>query len=168
MTGKAIVEISTQGLELNKAIASVSDPGHGAIDTFLGVVRNTHAGRQVSGITYDVHEALARKRLTEICREAFGLWPEIDCYVAHFHGELSVGGVSIIIAVGSPHRAESFDACRYIIEEIKKSVPIWKKEHYIDGSSDWLPGHSMKSEEEAATVCCGVCSKEKSGVEGHA
>lgn len=156
MTEKSIVEILTEPLDPLRAISSVSAPGHGAVDMFIGAVRDNHAGKSVTGITYDVHEALARKRLHEICREASGLWTEAHCYVAHYHGELAIGGISVLIAVGSPHRAESFEACRYIIEEIKKSVPIWKQEHYTDGRSDWLPGHSLKGEADPE-ICCGKC-----------
>lgn len=136
--------VATDVLNLDEAVAYVSDPGHGAIDTFIGTVRNHHAGRAVTGITYDIHKELAEKTLYQICKEAQGLWPGTRYYTAHFHGTLDVGGTSIIIAVGSPHRAESFEACRYVIEEIKKRLPVWKKEHYVDGISNWLPGHSLK------------------------
>ena len=131
-------------LNLQEAVAYVCDPGHGAIDTFIGTVRNTHEGKDVTGITYDVHKTLAEKTLRDICAEAQGFWPNTRYYVAHYHGTLDVGGISVVIAVSSPHRAESFDACRYVIEEIKKRLPVWKKEHYTDGISDWLPGHSLK------------------------
>lgn len=131
-------------LNLQEAVNCVCDPRHGAIDTFIGTVRNTHEGKAVTGITYDVHKALAEKTLRDICSEAQELWPGTQYYVAHYHGTLDVGGISVVIAVSSPHRAESFDACRYVIEEIKKRAPVWKKEHYVDGISDWLPGHSLK------------------------
>lgn len=141
------IEISTKPLNLEKAIQSVSDPAHGAIDTFIGTVRNTHEGKSVTGITYDVHETLAKKICQEICREGSRNWPGTRYYVSHYQGDLEVGGISIIIAVSSAHRAESFAACRYVIEEIKKRAPIWKKEHYVNGMSDWLPGHSLTASE---------------------
>lgn len=135
--------VSTDEIDIQTAVNAVTDAAHGAIDTFIGVVRNTHDGKDVTGITYDVHETLAEKTFYDICAEAAAKWPDTRYYVSHYHGELPVGGVSIVIAVSSAHRAESFDACRYVIEEIKKRAPVWKREHYTDGKSDWLPGHAL-------------------------
>lgn len=149
--------VSAQTLDVQAAVEKVSDPAHGAIDTFIGAVRNNHEGQSVHGITYDAHKILAEKTFHEICEEAAELWPETHYYVAHYQGYLDVGGASIIIAVSAPHRAESFDACRYVIEEIKKRAPIWKKEHYEGGETVWLPGHSLREDAEAETVCCGQC-----------
>lgn len=151
------VGISKDFLDVRKACDIVSDPGHGAIDVFIGAVRNNHQGNTVTGITYDVHETLAETELFKICREAQGVWPQTRYYVAHYHGYLDVGGISVLIAVSSPHREEAFEACRYIIEDIKKRAPVWKKEHYIDGESAWLPGHSLVTEPEDQRVCCGKC-----------
>lgn len=86
------------------------------------------------------------------------MWPETRYYVAHYKGELPVGGISVIIAVSAPHRAETFEACRYVIEELKLRAPVWKQEHYTDGKSDWLPGHSLKEDAAADSICCGKCS----------
>lgn len=144
------VEITRMALDVNKAMAAIADPAHGAMDMFVGTVRDHHEGRAVTGITYDVHEMLAQKILQAICEEARQQWPQTCYYAAHFHGELSVGGISVLIAVGSAHRAESFAACRYVIEEIKKRLPVWKQEHYAEGKSGWLPGHSLKGEARCA------------------
>lgn len=135
--------VSSEPLSIEKAINFVQNPAHGAIDTFIGTVRNHHNGKEVTGITYDVHKNLAEKMLQDICLEAHNLWPKTSYFVAHRHGVLEIGEQSIIIAVSAPHRDESFKACRYVIEEIKKHAPVWKKEHYIDGKSEWLPGHSL-------------------------
>jgi len=151
------VEILNQKLDVQKACETVSDPAHGAIDMFIGAVRNHHEGQKVTGITYDVHEGLAEKTLREICEEAQGLWPETKYYAAHYKGTLDVGGISVLISVSAAHRAETFEACRYVIEEIKKRLPVWKQEHYPDGKSEWLPGHSLVSDAEAGTTCCGKC-----------
>ncbi|QQG37301.1 MAG: molybdenum cofactor biosynthesis protein MoaE [Micavibrio aeruginosavorus] len=152
------VSVSTEALDANNACGFVTDPANGAIDMFIGVVRDNHLGQTVTGITYDVHETLAERELMCICREAQGIWPKTRYFVSHYHGYLPVGGVSVLIAVSAPHREESFEACRYVIEEIKKRAPVWKKEHYVGGESEWLPGHSlvMQGEEEQA-VCCGKC-----------
>lgn len=160
---KTIVKVCSDPINIQDAVTYVSDPAHGAIDTFIGTVRNHHEGKSVTGITYDVHEVLAKKVLKEICEEATGLWANTNYYVAHYKGVLKIGDISIVIAVSSAHRGESFDACRYVIEEIKKRAPVWKKEHYQDGKSDWLPGHSLTSEAEESLLCCGHCQKEEQG-----
>ncbi|HRK98381.1 MAG: molybdenum cofactor biosynthesis protein MoaE [Alphaproteobacteria bacterium] len=161
MTEHILTEISTTVIDPAKAISFVSDPIQGAIDTFIGIVRNHHEGRNVTGITYDVHEGLANKTFQDICSEAQGIWPGTRYFVSHFHGVLDVGGISIVIAVSSPHRADSFEACRFVIEEIKKRAPVWKKEHYVEGASDWLPGHSLNVEAQESLVCCGRCGEKR-------
>ncbi len=135
--------ISTEHLSLDRAYEFVMDDAHGAVDMFVGVVRNHHEGKAVQGMTYDVHEELAVNVFQDMCREAQNRWPDIKIYLSHYKGELAIGGVSVIIAVSASHRAETFDGCRYLIEELKKRSPIWKKEHYSEGLSEWLPGHSL-------------------------
>lgn len=157
MSEAICVEILETPLSVDAACSFVSDPAHGAIDIFIGTVRNHHQGQVVTGITYDVHKSLAENSLREICAEAAGFWPETRYYVAHFQGTLDVGDASVLIAVSSAHRAESFEACRYVIEEIKKRVPVWKQEHYPGGQSEWLPGNSLVEDAEAENVCCGKC-----------
>lgn len=137
------VSISTNVLNIQDAYDFVSDPAHGAVDVFVGAVRNHHEGNKVQGITYDVHDVLATQSFQEICEEAQRRWNDIKIYISHYKGQLDIGGISIIIAVSAAHRAESFDACRYSIEELKKRSPIWKQEHYEHGLSEWLPGHSL-------------------------
>lgn len=149
------VHVTTERIDINDITSKVGVAEHGAIDLFIGTVRNNHNGQEVTGITYDAHDALAEKVLRDICREAIGIWPETHYAVAHYKGELPVGGTSIAIAVSSPHRAESFEACRYVIEEIKARAPVWKREHYPGGKSEWLPGHSLRDEARHATTCCG-------------
>lgn len=142
--GPIHVELSHDPLDLLKACAFVSDPAHGAIDLFVGMVRNHHEGQIVTGMTYDAHKGLAEKAMREICDEATDLWPGTRYYVAHYHGTLVLGEASVIIAVSAAHRAEAFEGCRYVIEELKKRVPVWKQEHYPDGKSAWLPGHALE------------------------
>ncbi len=138
------VSVSTDFLNIQDAYDFVSDPAHGAVDVFVGAVRNHHEGQDVQGITYDVHEALAVNAFQEICEEAQKCWCGIKIYLSHYKGQLDIGGISVIIAVSSAHRAESFEACRYVIEELKKRAPVWKQEHYEHGPSEWLPGHSLR------------------------
>lgn len=142
--GKVHVEITNQPLNINAAISFVSDPAHGAISSFLGVVRNHNLGRPVTGISYDIFEPLALTLMKEICT-AISSTCGGQIYLSHFNGKLRVGETSVVIAVSTPHRDEAFKACRQIIEDLKHKVPIWKQEHYEDGSSEWVKGHALCS-----------------------
>lgn len=139
-----LCEISEQELSPQKAIDFVSDDKNGAIDLFMGVVRNHNLGRPTIAVTYDAHAILAKKALEEICAEALKKFGEdLRIYVAHFLGRLEINGISVIIAIGSLHRDAAFKACRYVIDELKIRAPIWKYEHYQDGESEWLKGTSL-------------------------
>lgn len=112
----------------------------GAALLFLGVVRNHNGGRAVSGVTYDAYGAMAEKVLMEIATEAAERAGSDRVAVVHRVGELGVGEASVAIAVSSPHRAEAYDASRYVIEQIKARLPVWKRERYEEGSARWLEG----------------------------
>ena len=126
-------------------LARVADDGNGAETLFVGVVRNLHQGKRVVGITYDCFRPLARKVLAEIAAEAVERWPGVRAAVVHRVGRLEVGEASVVIAIGSAHRAASYEASRHVIEEIKVRAPIWKQEHYEHGSSEWLDGQDLKA-----------------------
>lgn len=124
-------------------------PAHcGGLAVFAGTVRNVHDGRAVTGIKYHAHTALAEKRLAELEAEAaqrFG----VECSVAHAVGELKVGEASVVIVVRSGHRAEAFAACRWAIDTLKQTVPIWKEERYAEGASRFLDGVPIKAIKES-------------------
>ena len=127
-------------IEPARVLALVGDAGHGAAVLFLGVVRNEADGRAVSGIAYDAYEEMAAAVLAAIADEACERWGTDRMAVFHRVGELSVGDVSVAIAVSSCHRAEAFEASRYVIEEIKHRLPVWKKERYAGGDEAWVVG----------------------------
>jgi molybdopterin synthase catalytic subunit len=154
------VSVTREVILVQKLLEKVTDDSHGALNLFIGTVRNVHEGKDVKGITYDGHEALIHRTLDDICRESARMWPDTHYSVCHYLGELSVGGISVAIAVSSAHRTESFDACRYIIEEVKKRLPVWKQEHYAGGKSEWLPGHSLR---KRSAPCCGHCGGSNHG-----
>lgn len=134
-------DIEKQKIDSAKALEFVSDDANGAANLFLGAVRNHNHGNEVLGVSYDVHDKLAINNFRKICEEAIEKWGErLKLYVVHTKGRLDIGDLSIVIAVGSPHRDESFQACRYVIEEIKKRSPVWKLEHYTSGDSEWTKG----------------------------
>lgn len=123
---------------------ALDNPAHGGIAVFFGAVRNLNHGRRVTAVSYECHKVIAEKELGAIIREARSQWGEaIDAVVLHGTGRLRIGEISVGIGVSSPHRSEAFEACRYIIEELKVRIPIWKQEHYIDGDSEWLKGHEL-------------------------
>jgi len=137
-------DVETKSIDAQQALDFVADDANGAANLFLGAVRNHNQGREVEGVSYDVYEELAVNNFRDICEEAISKWgKELRLYVVHGKGRLNIGGLSIVIAAGSPHRKESFEACRYVIEEIKHRSPVWKQEHYIDGDSDWVQGHAL-------------------------
>lgn len=110
---------------------------HGAVLVFLGTVRNHNEGRAVSSVQYEAYREMAEQTLAQICSEAAA---KIDAKIAAVHrvGELEVGAVSIAIAASTPHRAEAFEACRHVIEEVKKRLTVWKQERYTGGEQEWL------------------------------
>ena len=110
----------------------------GAYLTFKGVVRNHHKGRAVDHIVYECYQTMAYKEFKTIISEATKKWDVHNCHLFHRIGKLLVGEVSLVIHINSPHRAESFEAMQYIINQLKKRVPIWKKEGYINGKSEWI------------------------------
>jgi molybdopterin synthase catalytic subunit len=121
-------------------LAEVGCEEDGAVLLFVGVVRNHADGRRVRGMRYDAYEAMASTVLGEIAAEAAGRLGTDRLSVVHRIGDLGIGEVSVAIAVSSPHRAEAFDASRYVIEEIKKRLPVWKRERYTDGDEAWVEG----------------------------
>lgn len=146
MSGKDFFGVATQPIEVQTAVDFVADDAHGAADLFIGTVRNLNLGKPVRGVSYDVYDELTLNVFKELATEARQRWGDkLNIYIEHFKGRLDIQGISILIAVSSPHRDESFRACRFIIEEIKHRAPIWKQEHYLDGDSDWVQGHALCS-----------------------
>lgn len=112
---------------------SVEAPGNGAVVTFLGVTRNQTEGRSVLYLEYEAYPGMAEKMLARIAWEVEAQWGIRHCSIAHRFGRLELGEVSLVVAIGSPHRAEAFAACAYVVDRIKEHVPIWKKEFFADG-----------------------------------
>ena len=137
MTYSAIV---TDPIVPEDVLARVGSDEDGAAILFLGVVRDHADGRAVSGMRYDAYQEMAESVLGEIAEEAAARLGTDRVAVLHRTGELTIGDVSVAIAVSSPHRAQAYDASRYVIEEIKNRLPVWKKEHHADGREEWVDG----------------------------
>ena len=114
--------------------------GIGARSVFEGTVRKTNDGHQVKKLQYECYESLAIKEGDQILDEAIEKFDLIDAFCVHRVGTLEIGETAVIVVTTSGHRDQSFKGCRYIIDEVKCRVPIWKKEHYADGETQWLKG----------------------------
>jgi len=117
---------------------AASSPSFGAILVFLGVVRDVNDGRDVTGIEYSAYEAMAAKELDEIAREGAAQFGPANVVIEHRLGELGLQDASVGIAVAHAHRDAAYQLSRWCIEELKRRVPIWKREHYVDGTREWV------------------------------
>lgn len=134
-----LIRVTPDVLQTDEAIASVASAGAGAINVFLGVVRNNNLGRTVSYLEYDAYPAMAEKVMRELAEEARARFGLEAAAVLHRTGRLEIGEASLLVAVSCGHRAESFEATHWLVNEIKKKVPVWKKEVWEDGE-EWIEG----------------------------
>ncbi len=143
-----VVDISKEKIELDKAKKFIASSKFGASIYFIGTVRDQNDNKKVTGITYDSHDALVIKSFEEIYNEAEQKLNinNKSIFIEHAKGYLNLGEISIIIAVACKHRDEAYVLSRYIIEEIKKRSPIWKKEHYLNKETSWLKGNPIINE----------------------
>lgn len=128
----------TSPIDVAALAKQVSGDDRGAVTIFLGTVRNSNEGRPVDGIDYSAYEAMAVAEMNRIVDEACARFAGVEIALEHRIGALGVGEVSVAIACAHAHRSPALDANRYIIEELKKRVPIFKREHYLDGTSEWV------------------------------
>lgn len=132
--------ITGDAIGADSVLPFVTDEKYGAALVFLGIVRNHNEGRAVAGVHYESYQQMAQQTLEQILGEAVQSVGECKAAAVHRTGELSIGDVSIAIAVATPHRAEAFEACRYVIEEVKQRLTVWKQERYVSGETQWLDG----------------------------
>ena len=138
-----LFELTTDPLDPRRLEAAVAHKGAGAICTFIGVVRDTSRGRSVTHLEYEAYGEMARAEMRKIAGEIAEKWPDARVAMAHRTGRLEIGEASVVVSVSSPHRAEAIDACRWGIDRLKESVPIWKKEHATDGTY-WIEGDQAR------------------------
>lgn len=137
--GQMLIRVTDQELDPREAIAAVASPAAGAINLFLGVVRDNNLGRRVNYLVYEAYPSMAEKLMREVAEEAIARFGLEMCAVLHRTGRLEIGETSLLVAISSGHRAESFEAGHWIVNEVKKRVPVWKKEVWSDGES-WIEG----------------------------
>src|SRR5438128_12677810 len=136
---EALIQLTREPLDRNALVAAVSHASVGGIVVFEGVVRDNARGKQIRYLEYEVYPEMAEQQIRTIIAEAERRWGVGRVAVAHRFGRLEIGEASVIIVVAAPHRAEAVDACRYIIDTLKATVPIWKKEVATDGE-EWVEG----------------------------
>jgi molybdopterin synthase catalytic subunit len=138
-------------LSLEEVYSLADDSANGAIVVMSGTVRNQTDGKAVISLEYQAYEPMALNIFRSIATEIRQRWQATNRVVIHHRiGRLHIGEISVLVAVGCPHRGEAFDACRYAIDTLKHNAPIWKKEHYQDGSSSWV---SIGACEQQGNVC---------------
>ncbi len=138
-----MVTLTTEPIDYHALTERVRRPGCGAVVLFLGTVRDLTGGRVTAALDYEAYPQMAEKKMAEIEEDTRRRWPVGAIALVHRLGRLEVGEVSVAVAVSCPHRAEAFEACRHAIDRLKELVPIWKKENWADGTTEWVhPGSS--------------------------
>ena len=136
-----MVELTREPIDLSAVTEAVRSPECGAAVLFLGTVREMTGDKRTLRLGYDAYPAMAEAKMAELESEARRRWPVREIRLVHRLGVLELGEVSVAVAVGSPHRADAFEAARWLIDRLKEVVPIWKQEHWADGTTEWMhPG----------------------------
>ncbi len=135
-----MIKLTNTVINVNEVIEFTRSDHAGAIDVFIGTVRNKTANKTVTKLDFEAYEPMAVKELEKIADEAKSRWPIIELAIVHRLGVLNLGDIPVIIAVSTPHRKDAFEACRFIIDTLKRTVPIWKKEIFEDGEV-WVAAH---------------------------
>jgi molybdopterin synthase catalytic subunit len=135
-----MITLSETPLDVQQIIQAATRLQAGAINAFVGTVRDNAKGKQVLRLEYEAYESMAVAEIQKIVDAAAGKWPLQGWGISHRVGVLRPGEVAVVVAVSTPHRADSFAACQYIIDTLKETVPIWKKEVLEDGE-EWISAH---------------------------
>jgi molybdopterin synthase catalytic subunit len=135
-----MIELTEDKIRIDEVMQLVESPNAGAIDVFIGTVRNETKGKKVIRLEFEAYKSMAILELEKIKARAQDKWPILKIAIIHAVGVLEIGDIPVVIAVSTAHRDAAFEACKYVIDELKKSVPIWKKEIFEDGDV-WVSAH---------------------------
>jgi len=136
-----VIQLNHEPIDSNQVLASVQSPHAGAVVLFLGTTREFTAGRQTESLDYESYGEMAASKLQELEEQARQQWALTEVTIVHRLGHLEIGEASVAIAVSAPHRKDAFTAGQWLIDTLKEIVPIWKKENWADGTSEWVhPG----------------------------
>jgi len=138
--GAGTCVLSEQPLDVAATTARVTGPGMGGVVTFVGAVRDESRGRSIRHLEYESYPEMAEREMQKIADAAAERWPGVKVAISHRAGHLEIGDLAVVIAAAAPHRAEAFEACRFAIDTLKQTVPIWKKEVATDGEY-WVDEH---------------------------
>ncbi len=148
----AMVRLTTETIDYHALTESVRTPRAGAVVLFLGTVREITGDRQTRALDYEAYGEMAEPQMQQLLDEARSRWPIEKAALVHRVGHLQPGEVSVAVAVACPHRGEAFEAARFLIDRLKQTVPIWKRECYADGSTEWVhPGLSAAADRPSTT-----------------
>jgi molybdopterin synthase catalytic subunit len=148
------VYLTEEPLDLGTLLASVQSDERGGVACFLGTVRNHHGGREVLRLEYSAYAPMVEAECARIAAEAEARW-EVAIGLRHRIGRLEIGDAAVVVVAASAHRDEAFVACRHVIEELKRRVPIWKREHYADGTVAWVGVGDTGSSGQSCTGASG-------------
>ncbi len=135
-----MIEITTNPIDRNKVIIAAETSEAGAMNAFIGTVRSKTSEKKVIQLEYECYEPMAIKEIEKIINVANSRWPILKVAISHRIGTLKIGEDAVVVAVSTAHRKESFEACQFIIDSLKQTVPIWKKEIY-EGGEEWISAH---------------------------
>ncbi len=141
-----MIRLTHEPIDIPALLQAVNSPQAGAAVLFLGTTREFTHGRQTAWLDYECYPAMAEKKLAELESQARARWPIVECGIVHRLGKVELGEASVAIAVSTAHRRDAFEAGQWLIDTLKAVVPIWKKENWADGSTEWVhPGVSPTS-----------------------
>lgn len=147
-----MVALTSRSIDVPELISRLTTPESGGIDVFVGTTRNHSDGRTVTRLEYEAFEPMAVEQMSVLERRARERWPLHRVVIVHRLGVVPVGEASAVIGVSAGHRNEAFEACRFLIDTLKQEVPIWKREHFADGSTEWSGQNSKVKSKNSKTV----------------
>jgi molybdopterin synthase catalytic subunit len=133
-----MIELTTEPIDAARLLAQATSPQAGAVILFLGTTRELTAGRRTVTLDYEAYDAMAEQKLAELEAEARRRWPIVECLIVHRIGRVPLAEASVAIVVSTPHRADAFAAGQWLIDTLKQDVPIWKREAWADGTTEWI------------------------------
>jgi molybdopterin synthase catalytic subunit len=139
-----VAELTREAIPVEHLLAAAARPDCGAVALFLGTTRDHHDGRAVSGLAYEAYEPMALEALAALERQAVERFGIASCSIVHRLGAVPLTEASVAVCVTAAHRGPAFDACRWAMDELKRSVPIWKKETYASGGEGWVEGTRLE------------------------
>jgi molybdopterin synthase catalytic subunit len=142
-----MIELTREPIDYAALTDDVRSSEAGAVVLFLGTVREMTQGRRTIALNYEAYQEMAAAKMEELHQEACRRWPVTKAHIVHRLGYLELGEVSVAVAVSCPHRADAFDAARFLIDRLKEIVPIWKQENWADGTTAWVhPQTKLRTE----------------------